>query len=256
MAEIDALDTSIVGAERNNPLEDLRAILIGEHTIESILGLLATLSHRAFEGAVAASITVRFDDQPFTSNHSNSLALELDNFQYAVGRGPCVEALEKGIQVFEAVADHQEWGDFRSAALEAGITSVLATPLSVKNEVFGALNIYGSSATNFDAVQLFNASAFAEHAGIVLTNVMAVAGAESINVQLREALETRDVIGQAKGILMERQSVTSGRAFEQLRKTSQRTNTKLFDVAWSWLSVSSSGGPCHDARRSQWCNPL
>jgi GAF domain-containing protein len=231
MSRIDSVDAGAMENDVESSLQELRSVLLGDHTVDSVLALVTRLSCRFVDGAVASSVTVRTLGQPHTSNYSNDLAFELDGFQYAVGRGPCVEALEKGIQVCELVADHDEWAEFSAAALQAGIKVVLATPLQVKGQVFGALNIYGADPSSFGDLELLNARVFAEQAGIVLTNVIALAGAETLIAQLREALDSRDIIGQAKGILMERKGITSLSAFGSLKKTSQRTNRKLFDVA-------------------------
>ena len=72
---------------------------------------------------------------------------------------------------------------------------------------------------------------FAEQARILLANAQAFARSEERNEQLREALASRDVIGQAKGILMEREGVSADQAFDILRRASQRSNVKLRELS-------------------------
>ena len=112
-----------------------------------------------------------------------------------------------------------------------GVASVLAIPFVPMGEPIGTLNIYGTTAGCFGDDDVEIASMFAGQAAIVIANSVAFSTAQTTNTQLSEALESREVIGQAKGILMERERCSADEAFGLLRGVSQRTNRKLRDVA-------------------------
>jgi AmiR/NasT family two-component response regulator len=95
----------------------------------------------------------------------------------------------------------------------------------------GTLNIYSSQAKAFGLSDVETASMFAEQAAIVIANSVAYSTAQMTNAQLKEALESRELIGQAKGVLMERERCSPDEAFAILKQVSQRTNRKLRQVA-------------------------
>ncbi len=123
------------------------------------------------------------------------------------------------------------WPEFGDAATEAGIVKMLSTPLQARDRTVGALNLYAVSDHAFadDGVAL--AGVFARHAGAVLANAAAYSDAESTNANLLEALATRQLIGQAMGIVMASERCSSDDAFDVLRRVSQHANVKLRDIA-------------------------
>jgi hypothetical protein len=118
----------------------------------------------------------------------------------------------------------ERWPEFAQAAFEAGARSMLCFQLFVKGDNLGALNLYGEDVGAFDANS--------EQVGLLVASHAAVAFSDAQEIiQLNQALDTRDLIGQAKGILMERFKITPQQAFQVLTRASSETNTKLRDVA-------------------------
>jgi len=156
---------------------------------------------------------------------------QLDRLQVKHHEGPCVEAAEdpatRVIEVADLKLAGERWPHFAPAAAERGVGSLLAYAMAPAGASPGAVNFYSSEADGFDQLSKAIAGAFAVQAGI------AVYGAKRI-ADLERAVASRDVIGQAKGILMERHSTDSERAFRMLVRASQDTNIKLVDVA-NWL---------------------
>jgi GAF domain-containing protein len=141
-----------------------------------------------------------------------------------------VEAIRSGHETtFSAGDDH--WPAFTERAIRAGVRSVWSLPLTVRDRTTGALNLYAMGGDAWAGTSRRLARDLASHAAVVLANAAALMSAELTNEHLRVALETRDMIGQAKGILMARQGVSSDEAFDVLRRASQRQNRKLRDVA-------------------------
>jgi GAF domain-containing protein len=157
----------------------------------------------------------------------------LDLLQQELGTGPCLTAARKQIvvRVHDMAADTR-WPRFRSAAVDRGVASMLCLPLQVGHDLLGTLSLYGSREGIFRGG--------AEPVARLLSALAAVALAESRHTeQLRRALHSRDLIGQAKGILMRERAITAEDAFALLRERSQHTNTKLVDLAQSVIEAGT-----------------
>ncbi|HLY34157.1 MAG TPA: ANTAR domain-containing protein, partial [Jatrophihabitantaceae bacterium] len=127
--------------------------------------------------------------------------------------------------------DDERWPEFATKASELGIRSVLAVPLMTTKGILGALNLYAHAPAAFDNDAETIASVFATHAAIALFHV-------ELEANLRMGLSTREEIGRAVGILMERHRVSAARAFDMLVVASQRSHRKLRYIA---LWVNETG---------------
>lgn len=149
----------------------------------------------------------------------------VDQAQMRAGEGPCLDAVyeQKTVRVPD-MRHEQRWPIFAGEAYAAGAGSMLAFQLFVEGDNLGALNLYSRAPDAFDDES--------EHVGLLFAAHAAVAYAEVRKVeQLEVAMTTRDLIGQAKGILMERYRISGVQAFNVLTRASQNTNRKLRDVA-------------------------
>jgi GAF domain-containing protein len=214
-------------------LVQMGGVLLSELTVDRILQLVTELAERSVRSAAAVSVTLMHGGKPDTPNASEAVARDLDEVQYKSGEGPCLDALHDG-HVVNCSLDgtgRGRWPAFTEAARLNGMESVLSVPMMVGERSLGALNIYSRSREPYDEAEATTASLLAQQAAAVLANAVAYADVHTLNSQLRDALDSRDLIGQAKGILMERESCNAEAAFDILRRASQRTNTKLRDVA-------------------------
>lgn len=218
-----------------SPVVELGDVLFGEQTLDAVLDLVVSLACSGVTRAdwvsvslVSKAVPDRFETRSATSEGVR----DVDATQYSTGQGPCVEAIRTGQNVHVVLNEEvQRWPDFVRDATEMGAASVLSTPLYARESVIGSLNIYSSEASPFGADDQELALAFAGHASVVLANAAAFMTRDLVNHQLQEALASRDLIGQAKGILMARKGCSSDEAFDVLRRASQRVNRKLRDVA-------------------------
>jgi GAF domain-containing protein len=222
-------------------LVQLGAVLHNEATVDRILQLVTELTERTVPSASAVSVTLIGEKGAYTSNASAAIARDLDEVQYRSDDGPCLEAIAKrGIVNAALSATGGEWPEFTRAAIDSGIGCVMSLPLAVvEQEPLGGLNIYSPGSQCFDDVEEATAALLAQQAAAVLANAVAFADVNLLNRQLVEALETRDLIGQAKGILMEREHCSSNEAFDILRRASQRTNRKLREIASDLVASAS-----------------
>jgi GAF domain-containing protein len=176
------------------------------------------------DGATWAGITLVEGKHLHTVAQTAQLVREIDQVQYRTGEGPCVRSLREHATVrSNDLRAETRWPKFAQAAIQHGVLSVLAFQLYVEGDNLGALNLYADHAQAFgedESVGLL----FASHAAIALKGAR-------VEHHLRRALEHRDIIGQAKGILMERHKINAQQAFDMLVYASQHTHRKLHELA-------------------------
>jgi GAF domain-containing protein len=207
----------------------------------SVVAVLERVVHAALEvvpGADLVSITLRSPDGAFhTPVESHPVASELDQLQYQLQEGACVEAARPdgpAMAACDDLAADTRWPRFGPAAAELGYRSLVSTALlpdAVSPELSGALNVYSRHTRAIAVHDRDVLLLLATHASLALASTRAVTRGELQSAQLRRALDSRDAIGQAKGILMARRGISSAEAFKILRKTSQDVNVKLREVA-------------------------
>lgn len=222
-------------------LNELAGMLLSENSVEAMLDSVTALAATAVPGCDAASVTLFRNGRPTTSACSADVALDVDRSQYDTGQGPCLVAMDTGKVVrVDSFATDGRWPDLAARAEEHGISSALAIPLSVGDEVLGALNLYSKEPDAFDGHEE-HGEVFGRQASVTLANAHALRRAELLAQQLAQALENRDIIGQAKGIIMAGQNLSSDEAFDVLRRASQRANRKLHEVAREIVERRNSG---------------
>ena len=222
-------------------LQELAGMLLSENGVERMLENVTKLAASALPGCEAASVTLARNGRAKTPAYSAEPALHVDRLQYDTGQGPCLEAIDTGKVVrVDSFATDARWPDLARRAGEDGIESAMAVPLVVADEVLGALNLYATKPDAFVGHEE-QALLFGRQASVTLANAHALQRAELLAQQLAQALENRDVIGQAKGIIMAAQNVSSDEAFDVLRRASQRANRKLHEVAREIVERRNSG---------------
>ncbi|RSD07845.1 GAF and ANTAR domain-containing protein [Amycolatopsis eburnea] len=215
-----------------------RTLLDVTPTVGGVLKLVVGAAVAIIPDADLVSVTLRDTDGRFhTPVETDPVALELDRLQYEHGEGPCVESARPdgpAVGWSQDVGHDPRWPSFGPAAAGHGYHSVLATALlpdARPPRQSGALNIYSRTPGAFDSQAIDTALLLATHASLALAHTEALASAELEAEHLRRAIDSRDVIGQAKGILMQRRGITADEAFDVLRRTSQDLNVKLADLA-------------------------
>ncbi|MFI5589672.1 ANTAR domain-containing protein [Amycolatopsis sp. NPDC051758] len=215
-----------------------RTLLDVTPTVGGVLKLVVGAAVAIVPGADLVSVTLRAPDGTFhTPVETDPVALPLDQLQYDHGEGPCVESARPdgpAIARSHDLGGDPRWPSFGPGAARHGYHSVLATTLvpdARPPRLSGALNIYSTRPAAFDDGAIDIALLLATHASLALAHTQAVATAELETEHLRRAVESRDVIGQAKGILMQRRGITAEAAFDVLRSASQDLNVKLADLA-------------------------
>ncbi|HLL65427.1 MAG TPA: GAF and ANTAR domain-containing protein [Micromonosporaceae bacterium] len=207
-------------------LSDLARSLQDEASLDDTLQAIVNAAVDTVPGAQYAGISlIEARREVRTPAATDDLVRRVDRAQYEHREGPCLDALyeQRTVRLADMTTE-QRWPQFADRAAELGIRSMLAIQLYVEQDNLGALNLQSCDTDAFDDESEQVGLLFAAHAGV------AIAGAQK-EQQLRQAMSVRDLIGQAKGILIERHKVTGDQAFGLLVRASQHSNTKLTDVA-------------------------
>jgi GAF domain-containing protein len=229
-------------------LEQLGALTLREHSMESLLQQVVELTKDVMPGRPEASISLLTSDRPTTAVFTGQLALDCDETQYGHGYGPCLHAARSGeiTEVTDTRSDTR-WVDYARKAAERGALSSLSVPLPISEGMAGALNIYAREPDAFDDDSRVVAQRFVPYAGVAVSNMRDYEAARSMAVNLQTALESRAVIDQAKGILMERHKLSADQAFQVLARISMQKNIKLRLVAEELVTTGLLPGvpPAH-----------
>ncbi|HET7719043.1 MAG TPA: GAF and ANTAR domain-containing protein [Acidimicrobiales bacterium] len=218
---------------------EMARALLAEDDVQHTLQKICDLAVETIDGCDHAGISFLKGRKVDTPAASDDVPRMVDAIQYEVSEGPCLDAI-RDHEVFETgdLGREDRWPHFASRAQrETGITSMLCFRLFVEGDTIGALNLYSKAGNAFGEESRTVGLVFAAHAAVALSSAIH-------DEQMEEALQSRDLIGQAKGILMAREGITADQAFDMLRRASQRLNVKLRDVAGG--IVERSAAPVDD----------
>jgi GAF domain-containing protein len=212
--------------------KSLARIVVADRELSEVLNEITGIARRAMPSVEAASITLIRGEKPFTAAYDGQMALDADELQYERGYGPCIDAGRAGqLFLIDDMRSEQRWPDYAQHAAAHGVLSSLSVPLPFQGATIGALNTYSSRPGVIDDHDVELGEEVAAWVAIAIGNAEAAARTSEDLSHLRSAMTTRALIEQAKGILMERHKIKEDEAFTILTHASQRTNTKLRDVA-------------------------
>lgn len=179
--------------------------------------------------------TVEKDGQIITRASTSALVLELDELQYGLAEGPCVASMD-GDDVVPAprIRDDVRWPNYLPGALSHGLKSQLGVRLHLNDYgTIGGLNLYSTTSEDVTDEHVMLAAFFATHASVALGKARHI---DSLN----EAVATRQLVGQAIGILMERYDINDKAAHAFLWRASMNSNTKVRTIASSLVDEVNS----------------
>ncbi|MGV0772556.1 GAF and ANTAR domain-containing protein [Mycobacterium syngnathidarum] len=207
-------------------MADLARALAAPRTVEEILTDVTKAATELIPGVDTAGILLVGDGGKWDSLAGTSdLPSQLDELQVTYQEGPCMEAaLGDTVVRTDDFREEPRWPRYSKVAADIGVLSGLSFKLYTADRTAGALNLFGFRPRVWDSEAETIGTVLAAHAAAALL-------ASKHTDQLTSALTTRDRIGQAKGIIMERYRVDDVQAFEMLRRLSQDSNTKLVDIA-------------------------
>jgi len=223
---------SAKSSESASAFAELGELAVSAVPLTEILQRTAELTRSVLGAPVEVSVTLIDGDAASTPAATADWAVTLDQAQYDHGYGPCLDSARAGhLVLVDDSAEDQRWPGFAAAAAEAGLVSSLSVPLPAQRHVIGALNIYARQLRVFTDERVHLAEQFASYAGVAIGNTALYLTSAKLAAQMQEAMSSRAVIEQAKGILMAVSKCDEDEAFAKLVSISQRSHRKLRDVA-------------------------
>jgi hypothetical protein len=214
---------------------DIANQLYDADSFDDVLSRIAEAAVSTIAGCQMASVTLCEPSGYRTAASTDPAATAVDQAQYQLDEGPCLDAVDAPMVYAQSFPD-ERWPTLASRPTESGVQSALSYRLAAANSATadsggGSLNSYGVSPYAFTDTAQEIGLILAAHASVAARAVDDRSTLQSLRRDLQQVLLSREVIGQAKGILMERLNITPEDAFDLLRRSSQNLNVKLRDVA-------------------------
>jgi GAF domain-containing protein len=212
---------------------ELADSLLVDFDVVDLLTLLADRCVDTFDVEAAGIMLVAPDGVLRVVASSSEEMRVLELFEEQAAEGPCLDCYRSGEPVDNQILSEatDRWPRFAREAMSAGFWSVQALPMRLRGTVIGALNLFHIDASAIGPESTTLAQAFADVATIAILQNRASREAHVVNEQLSEALNSRIVIEQAKGMIAERLDITVGAAFGHLRAHARHHNLRLADLA-------------------------
>jgi GAF domain-containing protein len=218
-------------------MQELTASFAAPNAVDDALGRLTAAAVELMQRVDYADLMLIEDGEFRSLKPTSPLMVKLDIAQWELQEGPCLEAAAIDAVIRSPdVENDPRWPRFGAAAAEAGVRSVLSYQLYTYSKGTGALNLFSRSTGTFDQEEEAIGAMLATHAAALIISA-------NREHQFKSALTSRDVIGQAKGIIMERFHINSARAFELLTRLSQDRNTPVRQVAQELVDRTTADTP-------------
>jgi GAF domain-containing protein len=225
-------------------LAQMGAVVLSAETIDTTIELVTTLAAETIPDTSGAGVTLVDARGKRSVAASDPLVERADALQYEFDSGPCLTAWRDQVTVrIDDTGDETRWPQWTAAVAELDLRAMLSVPLVTSGTAIGAIKVYSGQPAAYNARAEHVLELFARQAAILLSNTQALADARRLSAQLTEALSSRDVVGQAKGVLMAQGAASDQAAFAMLVAASQRSNTKLTEVARRVVASAISRNP-------------
>jgi ANTAR domain len=213
---------------------DIAEQLYDADSFDDVLSRIAKAAVSTIAGCRMASVTLLKRSEYRTAASTDPAATAVDQAQYQSNEGPCLDAVDAPMVYAQSFPD-ERWPTLASRPTESGVQSALSYRLAASSgtadSAGGSMNSYGVIPYAFNDTSQEIGLILAAHASVAARAVKERNTLQSLGHDLQQVLLSRDVIGQAKGILIERLKITPEDAFDLLRRSSQNLNVKLRDVA-------------------------
>jgi hypothetical protein len=210
---------------------ELAMITVNTDPPEQTLRRVAELAKRTLAGVEDVSLTLIKDGRPRTVVFTGPLAVDLDERQYELGFGPCLDAAKTGQTIIVDTSGDVSYQEFARTAARAGVRHVISVGMPLAQCSIGGMNIYRTADDGFPSGFLKHAEMFSGYAAVIVNNITSFAGAADELAGLRIAMQSRAAIEQAKGVLIARDRCSPDQAFDILKRISQSQNVKLHEIA-------------------------
>jgi GAF domain-containing protein len=219
-------------------LSRFAVVLPARYDLEAALSEL-TESVTAVLGLCGSGVTMAEDGRLRFVTAVSHASGELERSQEEQQAGPCREAYQTGqvVRVTDVREESSRWPEFAVIATSLAVAGVAGIPMRLDDQIIGALNLYSPEPREWSDVDIAVASVLADVATSYVVNASKLRQQEQLSEQLQEALESRVVIEQAKGITAYKNAVTIDRAYQLMRRHARNNNASLRLVAEAIVSV-------------------
>jgi GAF domain-containing protein len=223
-------------------LVELADTLVDDFDVVELLTLLTDRCVEVLDVAAAGIMLVAPDGNLRVIASSSEAMRMLELFELQSQEGPCLDCYRTGQPIVnqDLATGNSGWPRFAAEALDAGFHSVHALPMRLRGSVIGAINLFHIEAGEMRQADIDIAQAFADVATITILQHRAALAGQVVNEQLQNALNSRVVIEQAKGIVSEKEALTMEQAFSTLRNHARKHNLRLVDVAGAVIAGTLS----------------
>lgn len=213
--------------QRSHPAElaDIALTMYGEPDIRQTIDCVVDYARTATRCDDGGLLLLKGRNHLESAGATGSDVEQSDHLQADLDEGPGPRVVRsQRVAVVDDTSADPRWPRWSERAVALGLRSVLSVPLSTTHSTLGALNLYAKEPRSFDESDVSVAETFAQHASVALASALEEDG-------LRHAIDSRHLVGQAQGILMERFGLDAEQAFAVLRRYSRDGNVKLRVVA-------------------------
>ena len=224
--------TDAQGRDLGRVLGEFATVMAGELDAADVLARLGDYCTELLP-VKGVGVLLRAEDGLVIATANSEPGKTVEALEVELHEGPCTESVETGHQVLvpDLAAAVDRYPRFAPRALEAGVRSIHALPMTVRTDTMGSVDVIALEPLDLTAEQLGTAQVLADVAISYIANSWAFQKQSRLTEQLQYALDSRIVIEQAKGVLAERHGLTVSDAFERMRRHARNNHVKLKDVA-------------------------
>jgi GAF domain-containing protein len=212
-------------------LVKLGKLRFGEMGVEDAIREVVQTTHTMFAVDGAGLMLADTDQHLRKVAASDDRFAHLEELQIRHQEGPCIDAYDnKELVGVEDLAQDSRWPDFRQAAVGRNVRAVLASPLPYNQDAVGVVAVLSEDSRPWSAEGELALLAFTDLAALLIASMMQGEQQSGLAVQLQGALNSRQIIEQAKGVLIGTQGIPAREAYEQLRARARSERRKLAEV--------------------------
>jgi len=225
-------------------LAQMSQVLLSVETENTAVDLVVQVAVQTLPGTGGAGVTLVDPESKHARAASNALVEQADQLQYTYDAGPCLTAWRDQVPVQIAdISAEDRWPEWTAAVAALGVRSMLSVPMLSAGRSMGAIKVYSDRLSAYHADSVTILELFAQQAAVLLSNTQTVSDARRLSSQLTAALNDRDVISQATGVLLARGLKDVSAAHESLRAAAKRAGTSLHTVAHEVVDTTIAQHP-------------
>jgi len=221
----------------------MSGLLLSEDTVERALSLLSALAQETVTGSSGAGVSLIDERNRRSSGSTDDRVRQADDLQYQLGEGPCLTAAKtRELIRMDDLADDQRWPTWAAAVAGLGLRAAMSAPLVAGNGSLGAIKLYAEQPRTFDAHSERVLTLFSAQAAILVANMQTAERARRLSAGMRTAIQGRDAVSMAKGVLMGRHAIDEDTAFSMLLARCEHDDIPLAEAARKTIGSSVRRG--------------